>query len=98
MEDSYITVKNKGKKSTITSYVGPDATHLFQARTLVISLKALQKGFMLTRGATPTRMLSLATSFTGKKYKRGQYDEAINDVQIWVNTMECALPILVEDT
>jgi hypothetical protein len=93
MSDSYITVKN----DQITSYIGPDATHLFQARTLVISLKALQKGFTLTRGATPTRMLALASTFTDKKYKRGEYDRAINDVQIWINTMECALPIIVEN-
>ena len=98
MEDSYITVRNKGKESTITSYVGSDATHLFQARTLIIMLKYIQKGFRLTSEGSPTKLLKLASSFTGKKYKRGQYDEAITDVQIWVNTMECALPIIVEES
>ena len=98
MEDSYITVARRGKeKYEISSYIGPDATHLFRARTLVMSLKMIQKGMRLTRGATPTKMLAIATQFTGKAYKRGQYSQAIDDMQIWVNTMECALPMILED-
>ena len=98
MEDSYLTLARRGKKNyEISSYIGPDATHLFRARMLVMSLKMLQKNFRLTRSATPTKMLSMAAEFTGKKYKRGEYSQAIDDVQIWVNTMECALPMVLED-
>lgn len=90
--DSYITVRN----DKITSYIGPDATHLFQARCLVMSLRAIKSGFRLTRGATPTAMLKLATKFTGQKYKRGEYDRAMADVQVWISTMESALPVIEE--
>jgi len=98
MEDSYVTVAKRGKKNyEISSYIGPDATHLFRARVLIMSLKAIRNGMRLTRGATPTKMLATAAEFTGKAYKRGEYSQAIDDVQIWVNTMECALPIIFED-
>jgi len=91
-EDSHVTVRD----NKITSFIGPDATHLFQARCLVMSLRAIKSGFRLTRGATPTRMLALATQFTGQKYKRGEYDRAMADVQVWISTMESALPAIEE--
>lgn len=91
-EDSYITVKD----NTVTSFVGPDATYLFQAKCIVMSLRAIKSGFRLTRGATPTRMFALASQYTGQKYKKGEYDRAMADLQVWISTMESALPLIEE--
>jgi hypothetical protein len=48
----------------------------------------------LTRAATPTRSFELATKITGKRYKRGQYDQAMADVRAWILAMESALPVI----
>lgn len=92
IEDSYITVKN----DEVTSFIGPDATHLFQAKCIVMSFRAIKNGFRLTRGATPTRMFKLASQYTGQKYKRGEYDRAMADMQVWISAMESALPVIEE--
>ena len=77
-----------------TSFVGKDAVNLFRAATLKASLTMYAKHKMLsTRGLTPTLMLSLATEYTGKKYKRGQHQQAADDIVIWIETMKSALPI-----
>ena len=41
-------------------------------------------------------MLKMATEYTGKTYKRGQYEQAAADVGVWVDTMRAALPHTVE--
>jgi hypothetical protein len=30
--------------------------------------------------------------YTGKKYKRGQHDEARADLKVWIETMKSAIP------
>ena len=39
------------------------------------------------------KMLELASFYTGKKYKRTQYVQAVNDLDIWINTMASSLPV-----
>lgn len=91
MTESYIETGSRG----VTSFVGPDATHLFQAVTLRSSLRLYAKiGMFPTRGVTITRMLALATQFTGKTYKRGQAEKAAADVSVWIEAMKCAIPIV----
>jgi hypothetical protein len=36
----------------------------------------------------------MASKITGKTYKRGQYDQAIADVNEWIWAMESALPVV----
>jgi hypothetical protein len=50
----------------------------------------------LTRTATPTRTFALASKITGKTYRRGQYDQAMADVRLWIGTMEAAFPMIQE--
>jgi hypothetical protein len=90
MNDSYIETGKHG-----TTFVGLDATRLVQATMLASSLRlyALHK-IVPTRTVTPTKMLALATSFSGKKYKRGSYLEAAKDVTEWANAMKAALPVV----
>jgi len=88
--DSYINV---GKGAT--SFIGPDATRLYAAAQLQGFLKLFAKtGIVPTRGINGTRLLALATGYTGKGYKRGQHMQAYEDMCLWVDTMKAALPVL----
>jgi len=88
--ESSITVTSAGA----VSYSGPDAVNLYRARLLASSLRLYAKtGIIPTRGVTATAMLRMASEYTGKAYKRGQYDAAAADVTAWANTMQAALPI-----
>lgn len=76
-----------------TTLVGPDAVNLFRAISVRAALTMYARtGMKMTRGATPTVLLAIATEYSGKAYKRGQYDQAAEDVRIWVETMKAALP------
>lgn len=93
MQDSHIVHHKSGG----TTLVGPDAVNLYRAATLASGLRLYARsGILLTRGATPTRLLLIAKEYTGKTYKRkpdrAHYLDAANDVQKWVETMRAALP------
>lgn len=76
------------------SFVGPDAVNLYRAITLRSALSLFAKtGMVPTRGVTATSMLAMASEYTGKKYKRGQHQQAANDMVTWIETMKAALPI-----
>lgn len=91
MEQSYVKVFDGG-----AVYSGHDATRLLHAKTVMMSLGAIMKGFRLTKTATPTRTLALASKITGKAYKRGQYAQAHEDVRQWALAMQAALPVIRE--
>lgn len=79
-------------------YSGKDATSLVRA---IYAKNALdmyaQTGMKMTRTATPTVLLRIATEYTGHTYKRGQYVKAADDLQVWIETMRAALPVTFED-
>lgn len=76
----------------VTLY-GPDAMKWMKAIALRSSLKFYAKtGMKMTRVATPTMMLTMASEFSGKPYKRGEYDKAVADLDKWIETMRYALP------
>ena len=52
-----------------------------QAAFLKAHLKMVKVGLMPSKGMTKTKLLKKASDITGVKYKRGQYDEAIFDLQ-----------------
>ena len=52
-----------------------------QATFLKAHLKMVKVGLMPSKGMTKTKLLKKASDITGVKYKRGQYDEAIFDLQ-----------------
>ena len=90
MTDSYVTYNKDGQA---TSFVGPDAVALFRAATIVSALRLYAKtGMKPNRMWTPTAMLKAASAITGKTYKRGQYEQAADDVSTWVQAMKLALP------
>ena len=90
MDDSHVTIGPRGS----ASFVGHDAVELFRAMTLRNALGMYQKtGMKPNRAWTPTAMLNLAGHIGGKKYKRRAYQEAIDDLTVWIETMRSALPI-----
>jgi len=89
--ESYLGVRD-GK---VTSYCGPDAVQAFQAIAIAHALRFYAKtGMKVNRMYTPTAMLKVATSITGKKYARGAYVEAADDLQAWADLMKSSLPIV----
>lgn len=92
MQQSEIIHSNGG-----TMFAGPDAVNLVRAVYLASHLKLFAKtGIRPTRHVGPTDMLRMATGYTGKKYKRGAYLAAAEDVRVWVETMKAALPVTDE--
>lgn len=80
-----------------TMFSGPDATHLFRAITLRSALKLAKAGIKINRHTSPTDLLKMAKLYTGKVYKRGQYDQARDDLTVWIDTMKAAIPIMIEE-
>lgn len=93
MTESLVTISGGG-----TTFQGPDAVALFRAIALRSALKLYAKcGIKPNRAWTPTAMLQMAAGITQKRYKRGQYETAAADVEIWINTMKAAIPVEVRE-
>jgi hypothetical protein len=90
-EESYIKTGPGG-----VTFVGPDATHLFRAATLISALGLLKAGITPTRGLTSKRAFAIAKEYTGKDYKRGQHEQARADLKVWVEAMKAALPVVTK--
>lgn len=56
-----------------------------QATFLKSHLRLLSLGMTNSR-MSGTKILNLATNLTGNKYKRGQYKEAINDLNLIIKS------------
>ena len=90
--DSYLTYHADGSAS---SFVGRDAVSLFAAAALQSALGLYAKtGMMVNRAYTPSAMLAAASRTTGKTYKRGQYQQAADDLKVWCDAMKAALPVV----
>lgn len=95
MEESYISV---GADNKPKAFVGRDGVEVFRVRMLISSIRLhMRSGIIPTRGVTITKMFAMAGEYTGKKYKRGQHEQAMADLKIWLDTMVTALPIIQED-
>jgi hypothetical protein len=71
----------------MTTFAGKAGVDTYRAIALISGLKLYAKTKMRpNRMWTPTNMLKLAGLYTGKHYKRGQFDQAIEDMQGWVAT------------
>lgn len=89
MEDK-ITL-HKGGGMSVTGEFG---MQLYKAITLKQALLFYSKTKMqVSRNVTPTVMFNIAKEFTGKTYKRGQYELAAADVQVWIDTAKAAIPV-----
>ena len=78
------------------SFTG-DGVDLFRAATIKSGLGLYRKtGMKPNRAWTPTAMLAAAGQITGKRYKRGQFQQAEDDLQIWIDACKAAMPIVDE--
>ena len=90
MTDSSITYSKNGEA---TSFNGRDAVELYRVASIASAIRLYVKcGMIPTRGVTITKMLAIASTYTGKTYKRGQGQQAVEDLNVWVQTMKAALP------
>jgi hypothetical protein len=66
----------------MVTFAGKEQVNLYVIVTLKHGLKLYAKTGMKPNSAwTPAAMLKRASSFTGKAYKRGQYQAAIDDLE-----------------
>ncbi len=83
-----IIINRDGQVSSIS---GPKAVEIYAIRCLMLAIKLyLDTGMLPTRGVTPTRMRDIATSHTGKNYKRGRngLETAAADLKIMLEGPE----------
>jgi len=72
-----------------TTYTGAHIT-MFQAMVLRTGLKMYARTKTQPNALfTPANMLDAASRITGRKYRRGQYMEAANDLSVFIAIMEC---------
>lgn len=84
-----------------TTVTGKDGMLFYAAITLrqAIKMHVRSGGRMrMTAAAKPTVLLKTAEGYTKKKYKRGQYQEALDDLTNWIETMRAGLPFTDERT
>lgn len=94
MEMSSTSRIETGPSGTV-AFVGPDATNLVRAITVKHGLSLYAKcGMILTRGVTITKLLTIATGYTGRAYKRGQAEVAAADMDQWIETARQSLPVV----
>jgi len=92
MSDSHVVVNADG---TPFIFVGPDAVDLFRVRVLRSSIAMHKRsGIIPTRGVTITKMLAMASQYTGRPYKRGQHDQALADLDRHLAAFTASMPIV----
>jgi hypothetical protein len=58
---------------------------MYQALCLIQGLKLYRDtGMKVNRSYTPTNMLALAGQMTGQRFKRGQFNDAIQAIEAWL--------------
>lgn len=69
----------------MTTFSGTRGVNTFRAISLKHGLALYARTGMKPNSAwTPTNMLKAASGITGKAYKRGRYQEAMDDLEAWV--------------
>ena len=80
---TYLTRTNNG-----TSFSGSDTT-IFAVISLATGMRLYAKtGMKPARSWTPTNMLATAGQYTGKKYKRGQFEQAAIDLLAYADMLK----------
>lgn len=75
------------------SFEGPQAVEVFRAAVLAQAIGLWKIGVNPGRGVMNAReCLNEATTYTGKKYKAREFDQATTDLRIWVREATKAIP------
>lgn len=73
-------------------FTGPEQTNLFAAIALKHAIRLyVRTGMKANRAYTPAAMLQTAGRHTGKTYKRGQLQQAHDDLEVAIVSMQAAL-------
>lgn len=79
----------------ITSFVGPNAVAIYRATAIKCALSLYHRtGLQANRAYTPSAMLRAATDITGKSFKRGQYIEAMQALDAWIDEQRARVPVV----
>ena len=93
--ESYIEYDAEG---SARAFVGESAVSVFQAIVIKNAIAFYARtGMKVNRAYTPKNMLATAAAITGKKFKRGQYEQACAALQEWINTARAAVPVVVQE-
>jgi len=87
------------KDGSLKAMVGKDAMHLMRVNTIIRGIDMYIKSggkMILTRGATITALLNMASEYTGRKYKRTEKEAALKDLKEWASCMRSALPVTID--
>lgn len=83
------------KDGSLSSLVGREAVELMRVQTIIMGIKMhVQSGgkMQITRGMGIMKLLEMAYTYTGKTYKRKQAEDAMNDLNVWFQTMKSTIP------
>ena len=93
--ESYVEANKHG-----VTFVGPDATRLYQAIALkhAINFYLSSNGLRMTRMLGPTLMAKSVSSLTHKNYTSGKRGLAIavKDLDQWIEAMKAAIPLITD--
>ena len=82
---------------SLSALVGKDAVELMRVQSIIQGIKLhIKSGVMITRGMGITKLLALATIYTGKKYKRTEGEQAMQDLNVWFQTMKSSIPTITK--
>ncbi len=69
----------------MTTFTGQGGVSTYQAIVLKGALKMYAAhGMRVNRAYTPTAMLKTAGNITGQTFKRGQYTQALEALEAWI--------------
>lgn len=72
-------------------FTGTEQTRCFAAIALKHAIRLYVKtGMKANRAYTPAAMLQAASGYTGKTYKRGQLQQAHDDLATWIDQQTLA--------
>ena len=87
------------EKGELSALVGRDAVALMRVQTILMGIKMHVKSggrMMITRGMGITKLLALASQYTGNKYKRTETEKALDELNVWFQTMKSSLPVVIK--
>lgn len=76
-----------------TCFSGPKAVDLFRIHVLRSAIGLMAKGIKPMRGASMTKLLVMATEYTGKEYKRREHEAAVADLQALAAERKQEIPV-----
>jgi len=82
------------KDGSLSVASGKEAVMCIQVATLIQAIKMMRTTRMIpTRGYTMKKGLTMASTFTGRTYKRTEAAQAEADLKVWLETMKSTIPV-----